>query len=357
MSLYYKEDWYIWKDKFKAWWEGELKEPLIQIIYPRYGGELPYWDSWSLVKHYERVEVAVKSFEEWCSKVCFGGAAYPNLWINFGPGILGAFLGAKLIFTGDTVWFKPPNNVTLEDIREVKLSPKNKWFVIVKEVTKKVSELASGKFIVGITDIGGVLDVIASLRGTNNLIRDMYTSPNLLEEVIQHILDIWHECYEIFYNLINQEGTSAWMGLWCHKKWYPVQCDIAYMFSPKLFDKFVLPHIKEHCERLDYVIYHLDGPGQLIHVDKLLKIDNLDGIQWVPGAAMVEKGYDCGSDRWFPLYRKIQKHGKRLVIGVPFEKVRYVLKNLSHDGLLIQTSCTSKREAEELLREVYGKLG
>ena len=68
-----------------------------------------------------------------------------------------------------------------------------------------------------------------------------------------------------------------------------------------------MPHLQEECRNLDWSIYHWDGPGQIPHLDLLLDIPELTGIQWVPGAGKP----GTGSPKWFDLYRRIQARGKR----------------------------------------------
>jgi len=353
--MIYKEDWELAKSAFKEWWE-DGDNVLVQVIAPRAGYERKWhgWDGWAFMRSLNNFKKVIDDFCKWCEITYFGGAAYPNLWINFGPGILASFLGAPLKFTGDTVWFgascDPSYKMDLDDLLdELVIDPSNIWWLKVKEATSTASKLSKGKFIVGMTDIGGVVDVLASLRGTLNLVKDMFLRPRDVEKAIWNIFELWHWCYDELCKLIHQEGTSAWMGLWCHKRWYPVQCDFAAILSPKLFRRYVLPHITEHCERLDHVIYHLDGPGELPHVDMLLKIRDLDGIQWVPGASMESNGHHCGSSTWLPLYRKILSKGKRLVIWVPPDSIGFLLKELPNRGIIFQTYCNSEREARELL--------
>ncbi|MDZ7358952.1 MAG: hypothetical protein ONB33_15255, partial [candidate division KSB1 bacterium] len=101
--------------------------------------------------------------------------------------------------------------------------------------------------------------------------------------------------------------------------------------------------------RLDYSIYHWDGPGQIPHLEILLDIPELDGIQWVPGAGQPGPG----SPKWFPLYHRIQKRGKLLVLSVVDKKdVLNLVENLSPRGLLIQTQCDNEDEARELIARV-----
>ena len=48
----------------------------------------------------------------------------------------------------------------------------------------------------------------------------------------------------------------------------------------------------------------MDGPGQLPHLDLLLSIPELKGIQWIPGDGQPN------ITKWPEVYRKIRKAGK-----------------------------------------------
>lgn len=62
-----------------------------------------------------------------------------------------------------------------------------------------------------------------------------------------------------------------------------LQCDFAYMIGTDMFDDLVRPELAATCRNLDHAFYHLDGEGQLPHLDSMLAIDALKGIQWIPG--------------------------------------------------------------------------
>ena len=64
---------------------------------------------------------------------------------------------------------------------------------------------------------------------------------------------------------------------------YMLQSDVSYMISPKMFERFVLPDLKMRCNAMDYAFFHMDGKGQLPHLEHLLSLDRLRGIQWQPG--------------------------------------------------------------------------
>ena len=67
---------------------------------------------------------------------------------------------------------------------------------------------------------------------------------------------------------------------------------------------FVLPELKASANRLENAFYHLDGPGQLPHLDLLLQVDSIKGIQWIPGDGAPDVSH------WQDVYRSIFQAGK-----------------------------------------------
>jgi len=123
--------------------------------------------------------------------------------------------------------------------------------------------------------------------------------------------------------------VGDWMGLFAQGDHDIVQCDFAALISPRHFEEFCLPDIQRQCRMLDASIFHLDGPDALRHLDALLKIKELDAIQWVPGAG---KPPAIG---WLPMLRKVQAAGKSLYITSPAADVAGILAELSPRGLMI----------------------
>jgi hypothetical protein len=82
------------------------------------------------------------------------------------------------------------------------------------------------------------------------------------------------------------------------------------------------------------------------NLDLLLAIDSLDGIQWVPGA--VSKPMS----EWIDVCNKILNADKCLQIECKPTEVELLLSKLKHEGLLLSTFCTSKKEAQSILKIV-----
>lgn len=363
--MLYKDDWAQAKERLAAWWDGEIIDrPAMQVLAPRIlkGGSLRIlFDEsarghWDFALNPSAPDRAIDKFERWCSKIYFGGEAYPNLWINLGAGILGAYLGAEVKFEANTVWFGAQWSSALsrgwDELYGLEFDENNIWWRHTRMITKRALERSKGRFLVGMTDLGGIADILASLRGPQNLLSDFYRKKQDVRVISQKITEIWHRCYDELDGIIRteMEGSSAWMGIWSPRKWYPIQCDFAAMLSPRLFDELVLPFLREQCQRLDDPVYHLDGPGQLCHVESLLKIPELRGIQWVPGAREDSLGDHCGSRKWFPLYRKILSEGKNLVLALPPGYIRRVVKEFSPKRILFQTATISELAAKLLLK-------
>ena len=75
-----------------------------------------------------------------------------------------------------------------------------------------------------------------------------------------------------------------------------------------MFDDFLLEDTVACAEHADRSIYHLDGPGALQHLPRLLEIESLDCIQWIQGA-----GAPLPST-WTVLLKRIQDAGKSVQV-------------------------------------------
>jgi 5-methyltetrahydrofolate--homocysteine methyltransferase len=201
-----------------------------------------------------------------------------------GSGSLAAYVGCDVEFLSNTLWFKPVGD--WNTIQDLSFNLENRWWVLTKQMTEMAAESGKGKFFVGITDIGGIYDTIAMLRGPKNFVIDLFKRADQVKKLSEQLLAAWFICYEETHKIIGNwmEGTSAWMDIWSPKRWYPIQDDVAHYMSPKMFKEFVLPSLRQLCERLDYTIYHLDGIRQIPHLDMLLEIPELSGFQWVLGS-------------------------------------------------------------------------
>jgi 5-methyltetrahydrofolate--homocysteine methyltransferase len=202
---------------------------------------------------------------------------------------------------------------------------------------------------VGHTDLGGNLDILASFRGSQQLSLELIDAPQEVDRLVGEITRLWLRYYDELYAIIQQSGrgTTPWAPIWSPRRTYMLQSDFAYMISPKMFERFVMPDLERCCSALDHAFYHLDGKGQIPHLDQLLSIEDLWGIQWVPGDGAPPP------DGWLPLLKRIRDGGKLCQVGVSPEGARTIVRELSGKGFCLHiwpTDGWTPEEAEAFIK-------
>jgi len=266
---------------------------------------------------YQNAERIVARYKQFCENHFFLAESFPNLNIDFGPGSLASYLGSEIGFKEDTVWFLPcyQDAEDWEEIPEIKFDPENKWYRKHIELARKCQELANGDFYVDIPDLMENIDVLASLRETQNLLCDMMVDPETVKARVDQVTKAYYQAMDSFYDAVKDEnGASAYtvFQVWGPGKTIKLQCDTGAMISPEMFRENVLDSLKEQAEQADSVLYHLDGPDNIRHLDAILEVEGIDAIQWTSGDA----GPDGTLPDWDVIYDKARTAGKTLWVKV-----------------------------------------
>ncbi|MCF7885911.1 MAG: hypothetical protein K9M80_05395 [Candidatus Marinimicrobia bacterium] len=264
-------------DNYRHWWNDKhLARPLLQIYAPRKGviSDHSYNEWVTLAHNLDNPDKAFEEFEKYCQQTYFGGEAIPRFWVNLGPGVIATYLGCELKIKKETIWIEERGDLSWDEILNLQFDQNDKWWQLTKKLTRKAGRYSSGKYFTSITDLNGTLNILASLRGTQNLSTDLIKNPKVVKKACEKILDIWFQCYDELYQICSryQPGSITWMGVWFPGRGSDLQSDFSAMISPDMFQEFVIPDIKKQSRYLDQTIYHLDGPGQLVHVKHLLEI-------------------------------------------------------------------------------------
>jgi hypothetical protein len=128
-----------------------------------------------------------------------------------------------------------------------------------------------------------------------------------------------------------------------HGRTYVTNCDFICMISTRMFEDAVLPSILREMRYLDRNIFHLDGPGALRHLDTLLSLEELDGVQWVYGA-----GRGGAAARWIDVYRRIQSAGKCIqLLCEDLNDAKAVAEHVRPEGVWFCPGGTYSREEAE----------
>jgi hypothetical protein len=343
------EDWGRIERDWTLWWAGELDRPIVMLENPFVFSPPAQFTREFLLE--TPIEEVLDHHQTNLEARHFYGDSWPKWWPNFGPGIAAGFLGANVHSTPDTatVWFEAVEGVPIEDLHFA-YDPDNVWWRRIVNLTRGAVERWGNSVSVAHTDLGGALDILASFRTTEQLLYDLYDVPDEVRRLSREIGQLWLRYYDELYAVIRKagRGTTPWAAIWSPGRCYMHQCDFCYMISPEMFERFVLPDLAACFENLEHAFYHLDGKGQIAHLDMLLSLENLAGIQWIPGDGQPPP------HQWLPLLKRIRDAGKLCQLYVSAEGARTIVRELGGRGfaLYVWTPMMSPAEAEDFLRDL-----
>jgi len=312
---------------YDAWWDGTLERPIVPVILSGKDPGRPKPSTPLLTQAnchdlsipakdlIDRIDHHLSSFE-------FMGDAFPSYCLSsFGPGIVAAFLGARLENSTGGVWFHPQKEIELSELH-FEYNEDNIWLNRIKDICREGMKRWQGQVNVAMPDLGGTLDVLSTFRPGESLLMDLYDEPDEVKRLTWEIHDLWHR----FYNEINDvlkpvnPGYSDWSQILSSTPSYVLQSDFSYMIGPEMFGEFVLEELAASCKKLSHSIYHLDGVGELPHLDQILSIAELGAVQWVPGDGKPEVF------EWPEIQARIFKAGKNTQLYCGFDRLEAVFK-------------------------------
>lgn len=339
---------------YRKWWAGELKRPLVFLTVSGRdpGRPEPRIPSRSFTASYEFSVTADEIVDRWdydLSRIRFFGDGFPAVFVNFGPGIVASFLGSNVGVDENTVWFHTKEDKEIADI-DFRYDPANVWLRRVKDVCRATVRRWKGQVQVSMTDLGGNLDILSSFRPGEKLLLDLYDHPEEVKRLSWKVHELWWRCFEEIDAVLRpgNPGYTAWTPIFSDKPYYMLQCDFCYMIGPRMFDEFVKPELAASCRRLTNGFYHLDGPGELPHLDSLLQIPELKGVQWIPGDG------NQNMKHWPDVYRRIRKAGKLVQISGSIDVLDVVAEQVgSAEGIILIGYAESEAGARAALKR-YG---
>ena len=350
--------WDTIKENADRWWRHDLKRPLMSARMPggdpgrhapRTRGRLHQM----LYDETVPINAIVDMVDYDLSSTRYLGDAFPAMWPNMGPGCLTAFAGGRAVTDDDTVWFYPDAERDLADIK-LRYIPDNPSWQRLLAFCGAAMARWHGMVQVGMTDLGGTLDVLSAFRPSEKLLLDLYDSPDEVKRLASHIHDIWWQYYDLqAAAMTDNPGFTGWLPIFSDGPFYVLQCDFCYMIGPDMFDEFVKPELAASCKRLAHCVYHLDGIGELPHLDSLLAIPELGGIQWVYGDGKP------GVAEWPDIYRRVLAAGKLLWLhATPAQFDKIVSEVGTSEGILLEvTTGGDTRPSISEVREFMEKYG
>ncbi len=344
--------------RFYAWWECEIIDrPLTTIEFPRTKGESD--DEAFLRAAKTRIPMAERidperyalGLVQWVSRNVYYGDALPIAYASVGPETIAAFYGCPIEYEGITVWSEPIlPSLDAADTDKIRFDENNFYFRRVLEMTDALLEVGRDKFITGYPNLGGAIDVIAALRDQANLCMDLLHRPDDVTAFADRLTGEILGIYDLYHDKLSAEGmpSAAWLYAVCKGKFHIPSCDFSCMISDEMFEEIVLPQIIREVRHMDRNIYHLDGPGALRYLDRLLEVPEIHAYQWVP------TGYRPDSwPEWIDVYKRIQAAGRGFVVPIEAKDLEDFFEHLRPEGVWLEVrGVTDQDEADAVLKTV-----
>ena len=332
-----------------AFWNHEmLDRPYVAVTAPLQKVDF----DWSPAAAYracmnEDYDRNLKDFEQVVQNTYYAGEALPALTITLGPDQYATFFGAGIETSAEafTTWAVPCVK-DWADFEVVLNKSKGSYYDKIRKYYAYAADFCKDKFLLNVPDLHSNMDALSALRGSQDLCMDLYDCPEEVHRVLNEIRKTYVEIYNMTYDAGNMKevGTIGWSPIYCAGKSAVIQCDYCCMLGPEQGKEFVFPAIAEEAAYLDHCVYHLDGKGALVHLDTILAIDEIDCIQWVPGAGQPP------TYAWMDVLKKIQAAGKSLwIYDWDVEQIKAFHKELQPDKVAYSLGVDTPEEAEELL--------
>jgi len=356
MATLWKDNWNETKANHEAWWCGEgmvlasWGTGFAKSGPPREPRNLPSQPTSLEAWHTDPAWVSARLRTDMAAKV-WPADMVPLCWPDVGTVSLAPYLGAVENYGETNVWY----DHTIEDIdtcAPLVFDPEATAVKRLEATVKATVEKAAGNYFVGMPALVPNLDVLAEIRGTQNLLIDMLENPEWVHQKNDEIDLAWKVAFDRMRALIALPDDSMVFGyfmLWGTGRTSLLQCDVSAMFSPDMFAEFVVPSLIRECAFLDHSLYHVDGHQCLAHVDHILAIDDLDAVEWTPDP-QVPSG---GNAHWFPFYRKILDSKKSLwIANVKPAEVPALMDAIGGKGVYLTVEAASAAEFEQVAKTV-----
>lgn len=335
-TLHAKPDFDRTLERMEAWWRCEvLDRPPTSISVrsdrPRRPPEKRHA---TLRERWLDAEFQVERQIAWIEASTYVGDSFPVLYPNVGPELTATLMGCELEFGESTSWSRPVVHEPTQ-WRDALSRPTdwgNPYWRAVERGTDLAIARCDGRYIVGIADLHGAYDMLAALRDPQALCVDLLDCPELIRPVGLHAAEVYVESFNRLYRKITAAGfgSTTWTPIHHQGPAYLPSCDFWCMVSRQIVEEMIVPTLVREQAPLARSLFHLDGPQALRHLDLVLALPGISGVQWVYGEG------NGPATRWIDVYGKVLAAGKcvQVIAGSPAEALD-VLRALGPRGVWI----------------------
>lgn len=345
-------DWDRRRQRYEEYWTRRNSTPILYLTSPsdkiitRDIGKTT--DRWNDCAHHCRESRL--HFEN----TYYAADSYPYVLPDLGYDPATAMLGLETQITETSSWAVHQDK-DLSEYTDFSFDENNALYRhMLEAIGYFVNDAKNLDYIVGMIPFNTLFDGVSSLIGPDRLCIEMIDNPDEVHRVSRAYFELFKTVYTVFENLTRtyQKGNTNWLGVYSDVPWYYISNDFIVMLSEEFFDEFIMETLLETVKFHPRTLFHLDGENAVRHLDALLKIDGLTGVQ-----VQATPAKHC-AEFWVPHLQKIQAAGKTAWIEArKKEDLKGLVKNLEPEGLFIKAWADTKAEAlemEKFVNDYYG---
>ena len=351
IELETKPDFLECMDRVYAWYEHEIIDR-VPVRFSAHNAEYSVVDKtncWSTMKEkWFDTEYQVKHFEKGIEGKSFLGETFPVYWPNLGPNVYPCMLGGDVEFGAVTTWAKRMLQSPSE-YKNIQFTMENEYFKKLEEMTKYALSRCKGKYLVGYTDIHSGADAADALRGTQELLMDMYDTPEETKKLVENCGEAFGTVFNHFNKMLKDAGQPSvtWINIPSFDTFHIPGTDLGAMLSEDMYDEYILPEVEKEVKYAKHNVFHVDGKGVARHLDQLLEIKEICGYQWVQGM-----GADEPIMQWIPLIKKIQDKRKGIVVDLKPSELDAFMEAVKPYGIYLCMDVTDEEEQKSIIEKL-----
>lgn len=351
IELETKPDFLECMDRVYAWYEHEIIDR-VPVRFSAHNAEYSVVDTtnrWSTMKEkWFDTEYQINHFEKGIEGKTFLGETFPVYWPNLGPNVYPCMLGGDVEFGDVTTWAKHMLQSPSE-YKNIQFTMENEYFKKLEEMTKYALSRCKGKYLVGYTDIHSGADAADALRGTQELLMDMYDEPEKTKKLVEKCGENFGTVFNHFNKMLKDAGQPSvtWINIPSFDTFHIPGTDLGAMLSEDMYNEYILPEVEKEVKYAKHNVFHVDGKGVARHLDQLLEIKEICGYQWVQGM-----GADEPIMQWVPLIKKIQDKRKGIVVDLKPSELDAFMEAVNPYGIYLCMDVADEEQQKAIIEKL-----
>ena len=343
--MLYKEDWPEARERWKAFWEGEVVDRVCMTVAAPRDVQVEVPEPPSNMARHTDLDYMIRATNAQFQNTFWGGEAIPAINTRLGYVALGC---PNPGFTPTTVWSNPW--IPRSSLDHYRFDPNNRWFKLLVEIVEGLVEDSRDKYLVGMPSIDPPTDQLSNLRGMGDLCLDMVDHPEEVQALLQHLTETDQWIKDKFQKMIWWDGGTGGGSV----RWHPgrsisLQCDFSIALGPEMFRKFVLPELEFLGAWAGIATYHLDGRGALHHLPTILDLEEIKWVNLTPAGGT--EGPEGEPLDWVDAVKAIRATGRGVHFRVSYDRVEEAIRRIGPKGLCLCVIAPTEEAARKLLKD------